>query len=284
MALMGAYGFLPYTFDHAIFADTQAEPASVYAWLETLKQMIAEGPHPFPVHTVTAGSLTDDMLKLRTSRLSGQKYIRALIPAYFVSPKRPKGVGLLTELEERATGRGKLGRKCTAEYKVRALLRLQKKLSRVPRFKKGANVPVYCETSIGISLDEAHRMKPSREPWARNVWPLIDMNYTRQDCLEWMELLGFPKPPRSACVYCPFHSDAEWRRLRDEEPEEFKRAVEVDYKLRELARQATGTAKLAGDVFLHSTLKPLDQVEFGDVPDHAQVSRFVNECEALCGV
>lgn len=264
LALMAAHGFIE-PFAHAIFADTQAEPAGVYAWLDRLERMIAEAPHPYPVHRVTAGDMTGDMLKLRTSGKTGQRYVRALIPAYF-----DNGRG----------GRGLLGRQCTAEYKVRALIRKQRELAKVPRGCK----TVKCRTAIGISLDEAHRMKPSKEPWALNYWPLIDLGMTREDCLSWMENMGFPKPPRSACVYCPFHSDAEWRRLRDEEPSEFARAVEVDERLRAVAAQATGTAKLAGDVFLHGSMKPLREVNFGDVPERDQVNHFGNECEGLCGV
>jgi hypothetical protein len=143
---------------------------------------------------------------------------------------------------------------------------------------------VYCTTAIGISWDEAERMKPSKEAWAQNYWPLVEMKITRQDCLEWMDKMGFPQPPRSACTYCPFHSDAEWRRLRDEEPEEFAHAIEVDETLRTMARQCTGTARLAGDVYLHSSLIPLKDVVFSDVPEHAQVNQFVNACEGLCGV
>jgi hypothetical protein len=264
LALMGAHGLVE-KFDHAIFADTQAEPASVYAWLSILEDLIAAAPHPFKVHRVTAGSLTDDTLRLRTSGKTGQRYIRALVPAYFANGKG---------------GRGLLGRKCTAEYKVRALIKAQRRLAAVPRGSKDLR----CLTAIGISWDEAHRMKPSKEPWAQNYWPLVDLKMTRQDCLQWMETMGYPRPPRSACVYCPFHSDDEWRRLRDHEPEEFARAVKFDHELRTLARQATGTARLAGDVFVHATLKPLDQVVFADVPSHAQVDAFGNECEGLCGV
>ena len=43
-------------------------------------------------------------------------------------------------------------------------------------------------------------------------------------------------------------------------------------------------ARLAGDVFVHSSLKPLDQVKFSDVPEKLQVNLFGNECEGLCGV
>ena len=264
LALLSANGFVD-RFDHAIFADTQAEPAGVYSWLSTLEGLIAAAPYPFKIHRVTAGNLTEDMLKLRTSKLTGNRYLRTLIPAY---------------VAKEGGGRALMGRKCTAEYKVRALIKKQRELAKVPRGCK----EVRCLTAIGISLDEAHRMKPSKEPWAQNYWPLIDLGMTREDCLQWMKSMGYPQPPRSACVYCPFHSDAEWRRLRDEEPEEFARAVQLDETLRATSRLTTGTARLGGDVFVHASLKPLAEVDFGDVPERDQVNHFGNECEGLCGV
>ena len=268
LALMFAHGMFDVVPDGAIFADTQGEPASVYAWLETLKGLIAAAPHPFPVYTVTAGSLAGDTLKLRTSRKTGQKYVRALIPAFFEMPNSKHGRGLL-------------GRKCTAEYKVRALKKKQRQLAKVPRARKGVTRPVSVITYLGISWDEVERMKASQDDWNECRWPLIDLKMTRQDCKSWMHVMGYPEPPRSACTFCPSHSDQEWARLKFREPEEFAKAVDFDVRLRNLAEQSTGTAKLAGPVYLHSSLKPLSEVEFKDDDPKDQ---FGNECEGLCGV
>src|SRR5688572_25100863 len=117
----------PVLLDGAIFADTQSEPASVYAWLRVLKDFIATAPHPFPVYTVTAGNLETTTLRLRTSKKTGQRYVRALIPAFFRTLTKSKTTGRTIE------GRGLLGRKCTAEYKVRALKKHQRKLAQVKR-------------------------------------------------------------------------------------------------------------------------------------------------------
>lgn len=264
LAMMIATGELP-PIEAAIFADTQAEPQGVYDWLEVLKGLVAQSPHPFPIHTVTAGNLEGEQTRLRTSGKTGNKYVRTLIPAFVAMPNGKKAL---------------LGRKCTAEFKIRAILRKQRELTPVPRGCK----TIVCTALIGISTDEAHRMKPSREPWSVNAWPLIEVGMSRQDCLAWMASHGYPTPPRSSCVFCPFHSDAEWTRLRDEEPAEFARAIKFDNTLREQARKQTGTAASPGDVFLHSSLVPLAEVQFKDVPSHAQVDLFGNECEGLCGV
>ena len=260
LALMAAKGEVGPMPKAAIFADTQAEPESVYKWLDWLETQL-----PFPVYRVTAGSLTAEQLRTRVSKKTGNIYVKTMIPAYVLKPEGGKGL---------------LGRKCTADSKVKVILKKARELGGVRRGSKDINVVQW----IGISLDEVHRMKPSRERWAKNIFPLIDREMTRQDCLSWMQRNGYPQPPRSACIYCPFHSDHEWKRLRNNEPEEWAKAVKFDYDLREVLKQQTGTAALRGTAYLHSSCKPLDQVELGSVPDKNQLSLFGNECEGLCGV
>jgi len=53
IALMAAHGEIAPMPDAAIFADTQAEPVSVYRWLDWLETQLQ-----FPVHRVTAGNLS----------------------------------------------------------------------------------------------------------------------------------------------------------------------------------------------------------------------------------
>ena len=63
--------------DCAIFADTKAEPAAVYRWLDWL-----EGQLSYPVHRVTAGDLALTQLSVRRSKKSGKDYVRTMIPAF----------------------------------------------------------------------------------------------------------------------------------------------------------------------------------------------------------
>jgi hypothetical protein len=134
---------------------------------------------------------------------------------------------------------------------------------------------------IGISLDEVHRMKPSRDAWAESCWPLVDMRMRRHDCLLWMERNGYPKPPRSSCVYCPYHSDAEWRRLKFEEPEAFAEAAQFERRLQSL--HAT-TDNRDSTPFLHKSCKPLAEVDLSTLEDRGQMGLWGNECEGMCGV
>lgn len=133
---------------------------------------------------------------------------------------------------------------------------------------------------IGISRDEAHRMKPSRVDYIENYWPLVNKGMSRNSCLEWMEKNKFPTPPRSACVFCPFHHDSEWKRLKEIEPEEWSKAVEFEISLQAAAKTQE---VLIGTPFLHQSCKPLSEVDFIE-PKETQGLLFGNECEGMCGV
>jgi hypothetical protein len=134
---------------------------------------------------------------------------------------------------------------------------------------------------IGISLDELQRVKSSLKPWAVNRHPLIEMRMTRQHCLEWMESRGFPVPPRSACTFCPYHSNSEWRRLQNDMPDEFQKAVEFEKRLQAAAASDDVTD---GIPFLHSARKPLDTIDFRSDVELGQGLLWQDECEGMCGV
>jgi hypothetical protein len=256
MALMAAKGEITPMPTAAVFSDTQAEPASIYEWLGWLTKQL-----PFPVIQVTKGSLTDASLRIRTKKDGTGTWAKSLIPAFIQNQNGSRGI---------------MGRACTYDYKVLMLEKESRRIGGIRRGQKAAGVIQW----IGISLDEVVRMKPSRVPWIEHRWPLVDAGMKRHDCLRWMEKNGYPKPPRSACVYCPFHSDAEWRRLRDEEPAEFKRACDFEAKLQAVKAK---TDNQRGIPFLHQSLKPLSTIDFSSDLERGQL-HFGNECEGMCGV
>lgn len=258
LALMAALGEVTPMPTASVFADTQEEPGEVYAWLDWL-----EGHLPFPVHRVTRGRLSEAALRPTVHRKTGAKYIRGIIPAFVRNEDGSRGI---------------LGRSCTNDYKLVPLYRKIREIVK-PKRKGGAEAIIW----IGISLDEVHRMKPSLKKWAQNRWPLIEANMTRHDCLRWMKAKGFPTPPRSACTFCPFHSDHEWRRLKAENPLTFSAAVAFERELQGASARDERKNKLRGVPYLHDSLAPLDQVDFSEDERQGQL-KFGNECEGLCGV
>jgi hypothetical protein len=155
-------------------------------------------------------------------------------------------------------------RQCTRDYKLDPIRRKHRELV-------GKNGHV--EVCIGISVDEAHRMKPSGNQWQHHVWPLIDLRMTRWDCMAWLERHGYPIPPKSSCLGCPYHSDAQWAEIK-KVPDEWADVVAVDKAIRVVPR-------MRNEQFMHRSCKPIDEVEF---VNEAQADLFGNECEGLCGV
>ena len=225
MALMAAHGEIGPMPDCAIFADTGWEPKAVYEHLEWLRSPNAL---PFPVHIVSAGNIRDNLM----DAAAGKRW--ASIPA-FAKTVTPAGTqravldeddeGELVEIGSRSTSRetvsiGMMRRACTTDFKivpirrkVRELLGLTRKLS--PDY-------VVAEQWIGMSTDEASRMKPSVEDWQMNRWPLIEQRMSRRDCLAWLRRNHYPTPPKSACIGCPFHDNGRWRHMRDHDREAWR--------------------------------------------------------------
>jgi hypothetical protein len=250
MTLMAAHGEITPMPDAAIFADTQAEPASVYRWLDWLEKQL-----PFPVYRVTAGNLEADFLRALNDPNS-----RCGQPPFF-NFNKDKGISLLW-------------RKCTKEYKLEPIRRKVRELS------GGKSVSQW----IGISLDEAHRMKSSGVKYITNRYPLVDIRLTRGDCIEWMKKHGYPTPPRSACIFCPYTSDFRFVNLRDNSPDDWRRLVEFDHAVRAKQKKTINGAKITGTIYIHRSCVPIDQVKFQVGSEYGQLDMFGNECEGMCGV
>ena len=173
MALMAAEGAFDSVPDCAIFADTHWEPPSIYEHLEWLKRQL-----PFPLHVVDNGrSLRQDVMPL-TNHSDSPNFVD--IPLHL---------------------RGRNGESDGIRRKIREMLGLK------PRQRVPADTVV--ELWLGISTDEAHRMKTSRDRWIVNRYPLIEAGMSRRDCMGWWEArydraagtlglrrLSLPVPPK----------------------------------------------------------------------------------------
>jgi hypothetical protein len=243
LALMAAHGEIEPP-DCAIFADTKDEGAATYRHLDWLERQL-----PFPVHRVSHGHLS-------AALFAGDDEAR--IPAFV-------GAG------------GLANRQCTRNYKIREIRRAVRRVLGVSA--NGYIAPGSVEQWIGISQDEADRMKPSGVAFMINRFPLIERRMGRYDCLLWLERHGFPKPPKSACVYCAYQSDEQWTA---KSPTDFAQAVAVDERL----RAPENVARFRGQLFLHRSCRPLAEVDFAALltAKAAQGDLFGNECEGMCGV
>lgn len=279
LALMGVKNWeywacsetLPYPLvgliQHAVFADTQAEPKAVYEHLKWLKPICEKF---FPVHTVSKGSLSENL----KAGVNGHGGRFVSIPAF----------------TNDANGKVNITRRqCTSEYKtdmLNAFVRY-KILGLKPYQRAPENNGVI--QIMGLSYDETARVLRVKAMFQTIPWnvgfPLWDMQITRAGCKTWLRK-HYPERdvPRSACVFCPYHSNAEWRNIKENDPEGWQESIRIDEEIRN--HDWTCTRELKQQLFLHRSCVPLAEVDLRDLDQKSgqQQLGFLQECEGMCGV
>ena len=257
MALMAERGELGMPKpDIALFADTQWEPPAVYEHLEWLKKQVS-----FEIRTVSAGSLKANLQD--GVMPDGSKFIG--IPAFL-----DKGNG------ETAIMR----RQCTTHYKLKPI---HQEIRQILELTPGRAVPKRhkVEMWVGISVDEITRAKPSAEEWIEKKFPLIDLGISRPQLHQWFQKHYPGRPlPKSACIGCPYHSDAVWKDMKETDPASFMDAVQVDIALR--ANPQITALTPDAQAYLHRSRKPLPLVNFDETTGYQD--QMNDECEGLCGI
>jgi hypothetical protein len=128
--------------------------------------------------------------------------------------------------------------------------------------RKAIGIPAKLQKRwIGFSLDEtrrATRMMRSEDYQAGKIWfPLIHgIPLRRQGAIAVVKAMGWPDPPRSACWNCSNQSDPEWRDLKENSPDEFRAACELEKEVQ----------KIDPFAWFHSSCIPLSEVDFS-LPD-----------------
>jgi hypothetical protein len=261
-------------FDVAIFADTQAEPKAVYDHLELLRcrQQVTGGP---PIWIRTGGNLEEDVKNVRSrSSINSNTNIPAFTAEHHETRTEFKGAS------------GIISRQCTRDYKIdvieQAIRREIVGLKYRQRMPKDVRVHQY----FGITVDEARRMASIKNRydsifWAEPHFPLIDKGWSRRGCLEWLKGKFPYEVPRSACVFCPYRNDHEWRRMKDNDPDGWSRAVAVDTALR--SADAVAKRRTRESLYLHRSCIPLEMVNFDNLPPQTLEPFTLYDCVGMCG-
>lgn len=291
----------------AIFSDVGWEPRAVYEhldWIESLKLGI-------PIVRIETGSIRQDALvsKVRGKAMGGQRGVS--MPLHVMKVWQPEEAELfretflrkpvdredewslfgysvdegslvyLRELSDLKKGltvtrRGMIRRQCTTDYKIDPIRKwIRKNMLGLEPGRPGPKEPVI-EQVFGISFDERNRMRDSTESWSIFSYPLVEMKLRREQVIA-MARERFPDRtfPRSACIGCPYHSNAEWRDMRDNRPDEWADAVEFDRAIR-------NCGGMRGQMFLHRDCVPLDEADLSQADQWD--TGMINECEGMCGV
>lgn len=238
--LLACEGKIP-TFDYALFADTGWEPRAVYEQLAKVTRIAEEAG--IPVRSVSSGNIRHDALS-ETSRF-------VTMPLHVRNPDGTKGMAR---------------RQCTGEYKIKPLKVTARALLGYPHPKR---VPanVFAEQAIGISVDEVHRAKDADVRYLRNVFPLLDLGMSRDDCVRYLAERGFGETVKSACVGCPYSGNARLRWLRYNDPAAWHDLVAFDKAIRHGSPRAIADGRpFHGEFFVHRSLRPLDEVDLTPPP------------------
>lgn len=249
-------------FDLAVFADTGEEPASVYVHLDHLKSLGTP-----EIWVRSAGRLGDDLIHGRNS--TGQRFVS--IPGFTKGPDGKVGM---------------VRRQCTAEYKIEVVNKAIRRelLGLKPRQRVPKDTVIH--QYFGISTDEAARAERAKKRFAgvkHTVphWPLIEMGWSRRDCVEYLRGKLSYETPKSSCVFCPFKTNQSWRHLKQTDPAGWDRAVEIDAALRD--KNSVATRGFRQELFVHRSCVPLSVIDFDALAPN-KLDPMAGECHGMCGV
>jgi len=257
LALMVLNGDMPRP-DAFVYADTGDEPVAVNEHVERWKARLEAAGYEFAVLRHKSGlSLYDWTVQRAKAGKSGINQ-----PMF-----------ILTEEGDPTP----VGRSCTRDFKTTPIRQwLRSRYGVNPHKDKAPRVIQW----LGISADEMGRMSDAREKWLQNRWPLVERGIRRTHCLSYLHERG-EDAPRSACVYCPFHSRAEWARVASvqtdwSKAQTFEREIHAAYDSGKLSTMRSKPYLLRSRVPL--TLEAIDS------PQMEMFGGMDNACEGLCGV
>jgi hypothetical protein len=237
LAAMAALGELPKP-DVCIHADTTHEFSLTYQFAKIFTPWLEERG----LRIITVSSNVEVII----NRGGGEIYI----PSFTNTP---------------SSQGGQLRRQCTGRWKIAPMRRwLQDN-------REGQPIEMW----IGISTDEALRMRDSEVKYITNRWPLIEKHMSRKDCENYLLNHGLPIPAKSACTFCPYHSTKEWRIVKAH-PRDWEEATEIDRAIRKV--------RPPYDLFVHPSRKPLEDVDFRTLEEMGQMRLWDEECTGMCGV
>lgn len=256
LAFMSARGDLP-RLDYAIFADTGHEKRATYEYLDYLRERV---PFPIIVSRADRASLGDYALANVGLPVSG----RSQLPLHTLAP---------------GGGKGMLPKQCNSDWKKRVVHRV---IAELVRERTGGarvlpRVPVV-EEWLGMTRDELERLSTSEKRYIHHRYPLVEepFRFVRAQCETWLDERQYRRPPRSACIFCPFQRNDEWRDMRDSHPLDFADACDFDDAVR------VPYVGFEGEAFVHRQRVPLRAADLSTAEDHGQGSVF--GCgDGICG-
>lgn len=245
LAAMVALGELP-PVDVALHADTVNEHAATYRFSERWTPWLEE--RGVRVVTVCDSTALNAMMRPGSTQTH--------VPAFTIDPEGNVG---------------KLRRSCTGRWKIAPQRRWirQELAARGLRPTEGI-----VEQWFGITLDEWTRMKQGDVKYIRHAYPFMEAfepPMSRHDVALWLQRKGLEIPPKSSCVFCPFHDRRAWRNaLQDWRDRRW--AIAVDRSIRD--------ARPGRKTYLLPTGEPLEEADLRNEEERGQLAFWgEGECQ-----
>jgi len=87
-----------------------------------------------------------------------------------------------------------------------------------------------CFEMIGIDIGEQGRANIQVKDGVETRYPLIEAEINRAACKDIIRSHGLPLPMKSGCYICPGQKVTQWRNLRNEHPELFCKAAQLEQR------------------------------------------------------
>jgi len=140
-----------------------------------------------------------------------------------------------------------LRQQCAAECKTDVCERIIRRQDIGLEYRRRMPRDLRVVQYFGLSHDEPRRVSKVKN---------------RFDCVAYLKEQNIPhEVPRCACVFCPYKSDHEWLRLKENDPAGWPKAVEVDEARRRPG--AVANRRLEQSIYLHRSCLPLVEVDLG---------------------
>lgn len=109
-------------------------------------------------------------------------------------------------------------------------------IAKVERFEAWARDTFAGEPlEVWIGFEAGEEARAAKDPNAgkpsalrTNRFPLMEWRLCRCRCIALIEAAGYPVPPKSACVFCPYATRGDFQKLAVQRPETFAEVVELE--------------------------------------------------------
>ena len=161
-------------------------------------------------------------------------------------------------------------RQCTSYYKIQPIRQAMRRLCGLSASNTGRTLKKSAYCYMGISYDEAQRMRDSDRNWIAYEYPLVDMKWTRKTCTKLFVDNNLPIPMKSSCMVCPYHKKKEWALIKNTYPEEWDELIKFDEKIRDASPRMRARHTNAHCYLWKGTI-PLKDVDFSEIDTDKEI-------------